>query len=120
MRFTHLEEAYRDAAWVLIDGDDPGRQIVSELRRRFPDWTESHFDTFSAANFEAYYPADFSGDVSAALGLKGKEKRQAKRQLLERVRAWLDEDEARGREALAASAAPVIERLRQIEKEILS
>jgi len=120
VRFTHLEEAYRDAAWVLIDGDDPGRQIVSELRRRFPDWTESHFDTFSAANFEAYYPADFSGDVSAALGLKGKEKRQAKRQLLERVRAWLDEDEARGREALAASAAPVIERLRQIEKEILS
>jgi hypothetical protein len=119
VRFTHLEEAYRDAAWVVIDGDEDGRKIVADLQGKFPDWTESRFGCFDAANFEAYYPAEFSDQVANALQAKGREKREAKRVLLDKVRAWLDEDEVRGRETLEKSAGSVIERLRHIEAELL-
>lgn len=119
VRFTHLEEAYRDAAWVLIDGDAEGERIVTSLRERFPTWTESHFDCLDAKNFERYYPAVFSEKVEDALAQSGQAKREAKRVLLDEVRAWLDEDDARGKEALKGSAAPVIEHLLQIETELL-
>jgi hypothetical protein len=118
VRFTHLEDAYRDAAWVLVDGDEDGRGIVADLRSKFPDWSENRFDCFDAPNFETYYPAEFSDKVSSALRLRGREKRESKRVLLEEVRAWLDEDETRGRTALGASASSVIERLQQIEVQL--
>jgi hypothetical protein len=86
-RFTHLEEAYRDAAWVLIDGDDEGKRIVADLRKKFPDWSEGRFDCLDAPNFELYYPAEFSEKAAAALQEKGQAKREAKRLLLEEVRA---------------------------------
>jgi hypothetical protein len=116
VRFTHLEEAYRDAAWVRVDGGEPGEEIVSRLRAQYPTWSPDRFGTFSEAQFERYYPREFSPEVDAALSQRDKQAgREAKRQLLVDVRAWLDEDDTRGRAALAASAAPVIADLEQIE-----
>ncbi|MDF6772136.1 hypothetical protein NLQ92_24790, partial [Escherichia coli] len=66
--------------------------------------------------FEHYYPAHFAEKVDQVLAVRDRQaKRVAKRELLDEVRHWLDDDEERGRTALAASAKDVIEELQRIE-----
>lgn len=121
VRFTHLEEVYRDAAWVRLDGDEDGRRIAEQLRDRYRNWTPDRFGTFTEPQFERYYPDAFDNEVDEALSTSGKQaRRDAKRQLLDRLRAWLDEDEVRGRSALEQSAADVIAELRTIEAQLVS
>jgi hypothetical protein len=116
VRFTHLEAAYRDAAWVRVDGDDVGKEIVERLRERYSTWDPSRFGTFNEPQFELYYPASFSDRVTNVLAEPDKRvRREAKRRLLEDVRAWLDEDEERARDALSTAAAPVIAFLQEVE-----
>jgi hypothetical protein len=101
---------------VRIDGDATGREIVSRLRDQYPSWSPDRFATFSEAHFEPYYPAAFAEEINAALGQADRRsRRDAKRDLLVVVRAWLDEDPERGREALSDSAASVITDLHQME-----
>jgi predicted ATPase len=119
VRFTHLEEAYTDAAWVRVDGDDEGRAIVARLRDRYPSWTADRFGLFTEAEFERYYPATFRADVERVLAIPDRQsRREAKRELLTEVRQWLDEDRERAQDALAESAAPVIADLQQIAGEL--
>lgn len=119
VRFTHLEEAYRDAAWVRVDGDGAGSEIITRLQSRYPSWKPDRFSCFSKAQFEQYYPAEFSEQTKEALAHADKQvRRDAKRKLLDNVRAWLDEDEQRGRKALEQSAAEVISDLRLIESQL--
>ena len=120
VRFTHLEDAYRNAAWVRIDGDLAGTAIVRALQERYPSWSPDRFATFSEPQFERYYPAEFGERVEAALAETGKRaRRDAKRKLLDGVRAWLDQDDARARAALEASAQPVIDDLIRIQRQLL-
>jgi hypothetical protein len=119
VRFTHLEEAYRNAAWVRIDGDNVGLETIARLKSRYSTWKPDRFGNFSKAQFEYYYPSEFTAQINQALALAEKPaRREAKRKLLNEVRAWLDEDEQRGREALAKSAAEVISDLISIESQI--
>jgi ABC-type transport system involved in cytochrome c biogenesis ATPase subunit len=119
VRFTHLEEAYRNSAWVLVDGDAAGRGIVDRLRKTYSGWEPDRFECFDREQFEDYYPAAFRKKVVAALRVANKQKRRwAKQELLSEVRAWLDEDEGRGRTALLQSAPAVIEHLRRIEAQL--
>lgn len=121
VRFTHLEEAYRDVAWVRVDGDAVGCDIIAQLQKRYPTWKSDRFSCFSKKQFELYYPTEFSEQVEKALDIKDKqEKRNAKKILLENVRTWLNEDEQRGRKALESSAADVIFDLRLIESQLKS
>jgi hypothetical protein len=120
VRFTHLEDAYRNYAWVRVDGDEQGEEIIRRLRERYPSWAPDRFGTFSEAQFERYYPEAFHEQVEAVLAEPdGRVRREAKRQLLDEVRAWLDEDEARGRDALATSAGPVVADLERIEAQLV-
>lgn len=120
VRFTHLEEAYRNRAWVLVDGDEDGRAIVESLRAKFPTWEPEQFACFDSATFEAYYPSDFRAKADATLAVANKrDRREAKRLLLDEVRAWLDADEDRARAELETSASTVIAALRQIEARLL-
>jgi hypothetical protein len=116
--FTHLEDAYRDSAWVLVDGDESGRAIVERLRDGYGNWTPDRFECFDEEQFERYYPRVFAEQVATALELSGQEKREAKKALLEDVRAWLDENPERGRAALEESARPVIAHLERIEQQL--
>lgn len=119
VRFTHLEEAYRDAAWVRIDGDSVGSKIIARLQSSYPSWKSDRFGKFSKPQFEEYYPAKFAGKTKEALAHTDKQvRREAKRKLLDSVRAWLDEDEKRGRMALEQSAAEVITDLKLIESQL--
>lgn len=121
VRFAHLEEAYQNAAWVRVDGDGPGQDIIARLRQKFPSWKSSRFNCFSESQFERYYPVEFTAEVETVLSLTSKQdRRAAKRQLLDKVRAWLDEDDARGRQALLASASEVVEELKAIDRQLFS
>lgn len=121
VRFAHLEEAYRNAAWVRVDGDDYGTQTISMLKKNYPTWEPDRFGQFRQPQFERYYPAVFSEEIEAALSTKDRQvRRTAKKELLVKVRDWLDEDEERGRLALEVSAAEVIADLKQIESQLLS
>jgi hypothetical protein len=117
--FAHLEEVYKNRTWIRVDGDQPGREVVEKLRSKFPKWNPPRFDTFAEENFENYYPQEFDEDVATALALKDKgAKRSAKKDLLDRVLAWLDEDEDRAKTALADSAEEIVEFLKLVEKDL--
>lgn len=119
--FTNLDEAYKNSAWVLLDGDEEGHEIVEDLRSRFSKWKPDRFDFFDKANFERYYPEEFAEKVEAVLSIEDRqEKRNAKRALLEEVVAWLDEDDGRAQDALRLSAATVIAHLQRIEQDLFS
>lgn len=121
VRFTHLEELYRNAAWVRVDGDDSGNQIIARLRARYTSWEPDRFSTFNNSQFEQYYPSHFAQKIAAVLALIGKqEKRTAKKELLDEVRAWLDEDDERAKVALQESAAEIIADLQVIEAQLIS
>lgn len=117
--FANLDEAYRNSVWVLIDGDEEGREVIERLRERFPKWEGDRFDCFESETFESYYPAHFASGVERVLAIAQKqERRRAKRDLLAAVIVWLDEDDERGRAALAESADGVIVHLRRIEAQL--
>jgi hypothetical protein len=119
VRFAHLEEAYRDAAWVRVDGDGRGSEIITKLKTRYSSWKPDRFGCFSKAQFEHYYPDEFADQIKNALAFDNRQdRREAKLRLLGEVRAWLDEDEQRGRDALAKSAIDVITDLRLIESQL--
>jgi len=119
VRFTHLEDAYKGAAWVRTDGDESGQVIVAELRRRYSTWEPSHFSCFSQPQFEHYYPNQFRDRVAETLAIPDKkQKREAKRLLLDDVRVWLDQDAERAKAALLASAKEVIDDLASIAQSL--
>lgn len=119
MRFAHLEPIYSNAAWVRVDADASGREVVEKLQNTYKTWDADHFGCFSKEQFEHYYPAHFAEKVDQVLAISDRQqKRTAKRQLLEEVRLWLDEDEVRGRTALGASAKDVIDELKRIEDQL--
>lgn len=117
--FTHLQPAYKDRTWVRVDNDKRGASIITDLRRKYNDWPEDRFNTFQADQFEHYYPAVFADAVRDVLAIENRQDRRvAKRELLAQVMKWLDEDTQRGREAIQASAANIIEDLKKIESQI--
>jgi hypothetical protein len=116
--FTHLEAAYKNAAWVRVDGDEKGCGIVNKLKSKFSDWDENRFSKFEKDQFEYYYPEFFADQISSALSKNGNDKRAAKKELLCQVMTWLDENEERGKEALGKSAKEIIDDLRKIEGQL--
>ena len=119
VRFTHLEEAYRNQAWVRIDDDEQGKRIVARLREQYPSWTADRFGTFPAEKFEVFYPAVFQEQAAALDGITDrKRQREAKRVLLDAVRNWTDENTEEAKAAFAESAKPVLEDLVSIEAEL--
>ena len=119
-RFTHLEGAYKGAAWVRLDGDPKGSAIVDKLRVDYKDWPEDRFACYSSDQFEIYFPAEFQERIEVLIKKpSGKHKSDEKKSLLKNVLAWLDEDEERGKKALEISAAEIIEDLQKIEAQLL-
>lgn len=117
--FMHLEPTYANRAWVLVDGDDVGRETVRRLRERFKSWHADRFRAFALPQFEHYYPGAFENEVRSVLAIEAPDRRRlAKTHLLQRVIAWLDEDPDRAKSALERSAAEVVQQLRSIEAEL--
>ncbi|MGY1499818.1 ATP-dependent nuclease [Streptomyces sp. QTS52] len=118
--FAHLESVYRNRAWVLVDGDPSGKQIVSELRSKFTAWNEGNFRNLAEHSLELYYPSVFQEKAVEVLAMEDKrKKREAKRQLLHEVLAWIEEDTGRAKEEFQQSAADFISHLREIESKVI-
>ncbi|HEX6341382.1 ATP-dependent nuclease [Umezawaea sp.] len=119
--FTHLEKSYKQRAWVVIDGDDRGKEVAANLAKTYKDsYSPDHFRTWVETDFERYYPVDFQDRVGEAFALHGEKKRAAKKQLLHDVKGWCAANEEEARQELAASASEVIGFLREIEQKLFS
>jgi hypothetical protein len=116
--FAHLEPQYQGRAWVIVDGDSDGRKIVAGLREKYKAWGHEHFDIWDQPDFELYYPRPFHAQVAAALAKHHGEKRPAKKQLLDDVKAWCDMNPKEARATFEESAAEVIGKLRTIEQAL--
>lgn len=120
--FLHLsEEIYKNYAWVIVDGENSGREVIAKLKDMYVPrgWAEDRFLTLSLDNFECYYPSIFSEDVSVALNIKNKDaKREAKRQLLEKVLDWIVSNEQEAKAEFEKYAAEVIGIIRSIETSL--
>src|SRR5258708_27626592 len=121
--FLHLEDIYKNRAWVIVDGDQKGQKIIDDLKEKYASsgWKEEHFQTFTKEDFEEYYPADFQDKVIRILQkTDGQHKRAEKRKLLYEVLDYIKNDEQKARETFEQSASEVIDLLRSIEKVLFS
>jgi len=113
--FVHLEKMYEHRAWVIVDGDESGRQVVKQLREKYPSWPEDNFLCWEEKEFENYYPECFKNRVSIIMSTPDKaQRRELKKALLDEVIAWIIQDPKAAREAFETSAAEVIEKLTKI------
>ena len=116
VRYTHLEAAYKNKVWVFVDGDASGMAVIEKLKAKYTTWDSDKFQTFEQSQFEYYYPVEFAEKIENTLAIVDRKfKKEAKNGLLTDVRAWLDEDKTRGRNALKISAKEIINHLKNIE-----
>jgi len=119
--FAHLEPVYQGRAWVIVDGDASGLELIQKLRAEFVGWPQDRFRHWTSETFENYYPATFADHVAQALATTGRrERKDAKERLLLEILSWIEQNEDRARAEFEASAAEVIEVLRQIEQQLAS
>jgi hypothetical protein len=94
---------------------------VMKLRKDFKTWPPTHFRQLSEPDIEHYYPTKFREDAKRVLALEDENVyMDQKTQLFSAVLEWLREDAARGRAALAESAAEVIGLIKEIEAVVTS
>jgi hypothetical protein len=113
--FTHLQPSYQNRAWIVPDGDPSGKQAVKKLTEKYTSWPKDHFRTWSANDFEYYFPEHFTSAVEEALSEIGKERRAAKGALLDEVKRYCDGEPEQAKESFEASASEVIDFLKKIE-----
>jgi len=119
--FLHLEPTYKNRVWVYIDAGKEEENIISEMRSLYSKsgWNEHNFNQFSEHDFEKYYPQLFQEEVSTILSIKGKQEiRSAKKELLNRVKDWISENEKTAKMAFKESAKEIIGVLKLIEREL--
>ncbi|MCW3076128.1 MAG: hypothetical protein JWO32_737 [Bacteroidetes bacterium] len=119
--FLHLEPTYKNKVWVLIDAGEEEQKIISKMKDKYKKagWNETNFAQFIEHDFEKYYPLEFSPKVDEIIKIKDKqERRKAKKELLDEVKQWIASDEALAKEKFKESAKEIIERLKQVSKEI--
>lgn len=118
--FTHLQQAYSGLAWVRVDGDEVGKESIRKLRERFTSIPGDHFSTFDKPQFELYYPNKFKAKADAALANSDKKRKQeAKKELLEEVINWIEQDLERAKIEFEQSASSVITELKLVEQQFL-
>ncbi len=119
--FLHLEPAYKNKVWVIVDGGNEENQIIEELHNRYikNGWNKDNFSQFSEHDFENYYPTRFKEKIALAINQKDKQKkRSAKKLLLDEIKEWIVKDEKTAKAEFKKSAQDVINKLKEIAKVI--
>lgn len=119
--FLHLEPTYKNKVWVIIDKGEEEDKIIEKLKAKYSKsgWSEKNFFQFEEHDFEKYYPTCFVKRVAEVLAINNKEKkRKAKKELLNEVVKWIEEDESLAKEEFKLSAKEVIDKLKFINREI--
>lgn len=122
--FLHLEEMYKNRAWVIVDGGDKEKNLIDEFKRHFvkndgSGWDNETFSQFSEHDFESYYPDTFKAEREKIFQIadKGKKKLE-KSNLIKKVVAWISENEMAAKNEFERSAVEVIEKLKMIERNL--
>lgn len=121
--FLHLEPTYKNKVWVLIDGGEKEGDIIVKMKETYvkaDGWNEDHFLQFSKHDFEEYYPDIFHEEVKQVLSIQDKkQKKDEKKQLLEKVLAWIRDNPDDAKKDFEKSAKEVIEILKKIEAKLI-
>ncbi len=113
--FLHLQPAYKDRAWVVVDGHKEGQAVIERLRGTYSNWDPQHFRYLTRDNFEEYYPRCFKDRIRTVLDPPhGLDKQKAKNELRVDVERWLDGNGQEATQALKESARDVIHILEEI------
>lgn len=119
--FLHLEPTYKNKVWVYIDAGDNEEEIINQMKTVYSKsgWDKSNFNQFSEHDFEKYYPERFQEEVSSILDIVDKQKKRIeKRELLNKVKLWIQENDIVAKEEFKTSAAEIIIVLKSIHKQI--
>jgi predicted ATP-dependent endonuclease of OLD family len=120
--YAHLTPVYKNRAWVMVDGDIAGREVIQELKEEDATeqggWQESNFINLRETDFEKYYPERFRTEVDSVLSLPRDAKPAAKRSLLQEVLSFIENDRETAKVEFAQSAGEVIILLRAIEESL--
>ncbi len=119
--FLNMEPVYKNKVWVIIDSGEKEKEIINRLKEVYvaKDWKEENFQQFSQHDFEKYYPEIFQEKVDGIVSLTNTSERfERKKELREEVEKWIEEKGDEAKEAFEVSAKEVIEKLKEIEKEI--
>ena len=119
--FLHLEPAYKNKVWVIIDNGNGEEKIINSLKTQYGEkgWNIDNFSQFSEHDFEKYYPSRFSEEVQGILNMpNGRHKQDQKKLLLEKVKEWIKTNESLAKEEFQTSAQDVIVKLQVIEKNL--
>jgi hypothetical protein len=117
--FIHTSPQYKRRAWVAIDGDSRGKQIISTLAEKYNDWPKEHFRTFNEPFFEKYFPPRFQNDVTNILTFQNSSQRkEGKNKLLQNVLTWAQQNPSEARTEFEQSAKEIISFLKEIEAQI--
>ncbi|WP_427923849.1 ATP-dependent nuclease [Streptomyces sp. cg40] len=113
--FVHREEVFKHRAWVVVDGDPSGQDVVTKLKAKYTTWPSDRFRFFSEPRFEDYYPSRFKEQIDDAFSKPKREQQEAKSALRQEVQDWCDANRELAKTELAQSAAEVIAVLQEIE-----
>jgi hypothetical protein len=116
--FLHLQPAYKNLAWVIVDGGEKEAGIIEKLKKTYTrsGWNANNFLQFSEHDFERYYPTKFKEEIDNVLKQpSGKHKQKDKTAILEQVKTWCKENPEEAKLGFQESASEVIEILQKIE-----
>ncbi len=119
--FIHLEEIYKNKAWVLVDGGENETEIIRGMQEMYSQrgWDKENFLQFTEHDFEKYYPDSFQEQVNEILAITNKkQKMERKRQLVEVVKQWIIDFPDEAKLEFAISAKEVIDILKTINNRI--
>ena len=120
--FLNMEPIYKNKAWVIVDFGDKEREVIDKLREMYTSsgWNEDNFSQFKEHDFEKYYPEVFQEKVNEILQIENStEKFKKKKELRGEVEKWIESDSGKARQEFEISAKEVINRLKDIEVELL-
>ncbi|NTW88446.1 MAG: ATP-binding protein [Desulfobulbaceae bacterium] len=112
--FLNLEPMYRNRVWVVVDGGEAERKVITELAEKYvpSGWDATHFRQFSKHNFEEYYPDRFSNEATEAICETEKaRKMELKRLLLEKVILFCAKEEETAKIEFRKSSGELIDLL---------
>lgn len=119
--FLHLEPTYKNKVWVYIDSGEEEKKVISEIQSTYSasGWNKSNFGQFSEHDFESYYPLRFKKAVQEILKITDKQKKRiAKKELLEKVKEWILNNDKEAKDEFGKSALEIINVLKKIQKQI--
>lgn len=118
--YINGEPMYNKKVWVIADGDPSGVGNIDRLKKRYSNWPEEHFKTFSEPQFEYYYPEVLKNEYKALVEpIKDRSKRyNEKKEFTKKVKRWIEENNEEAKAAFSHSASNVIDILKEIASKL--